>query len=74
LHIIKTSYFPKWKYKATNDAFIVSPVFIGVIPKNNVVEINFSNNTVDDIAYILSILMLMLIVCKIVYKQRLPWL
>ncbi len=74
LHIIKTSYFPKWKYKTTNDAFIVSPVFIGVIPKNNVVEINFSNNTVDDIAYILSILMLMLIVYKIVYKQRLPWL
>ena len=66
LHIIKVSYFPTWKVKGGEGPFLVSPSFIGVIPKEKDVTIYFGHGLVDSIAYILTYLTLILIVIKLI--------
>lgn len=69
LHLIKTTYFPKWKEKSSNQALIVSPAFIGVIPKDNIVEINFKNNFIDNFAYGLSYASLGFLILYIINRK-----
>ncbi len=73
LHLIKTTYFPKWKNVKTKDSFIVSPVFVGVIPTENIVEVRFKNNFVDNFAYFMSYITLLLMVAKLILKEKLFW-
>ena len=42
LHLIKVSYFPNWKIKNGYGPFRISPSFMAVIPKDELVEINLS--------------------------------
>jgi len=65
LHLIKVSYFPTWKVKGGDGPFLVSPSFIGVIPKQNTVEVYFSQGIVDKIAYFMTYMSLILVVIKI---------
>lgn len=40
-HMIKTSYFPRWRVKGADGPFLVSPAFMVVIPNSNNVELIF---------------------------------
>ncbi len=66
LHIIKVSYFPTWKVKGGEGPFLVSPSFIGVIPKEKNVTIYFGQGLIDTIAYMLTYLTIALIIIKLI--------
>ncbi len=43
-HLIKVSYFPNWKIKNGYGPYRISPSFMAVIPKDELVEINFESS------------------------------
>ena len=55
LHLIKVSYFPNWKIKNGYGPFRISPSFMAVIPKDELVEINFESSNVEKALNYLSI-------------------
>ena len=71
LHLIKVSYFPNWKIKNGYGPFRISPSFMAVVPKDELVEIRFESSNVEKALNLLSILTLfgaLLITYK--YKKR----
>jgi hypothetical protein len=47
LHLIKVSYFPNWKIKNGYGPFRISPSFMAVVPKDELVEIKFETSSVE---------------------------
>ena len=58
LHLIKVSYFPNWKIKNGYGPFRISPSFMAVVPKDELVEIKFESSNVEKSLNYLSILTL----------------
>ena len=55
LHLIKVSYFPNWKIKNGYGPFRISPSFMAVVPKDELVEIYFVSSNVEKSLNLLSI-------------------
>ena len=55
LHLIKVSYFPNWKIKNGYGPFRISPSFMAVVPKDELVEIKFESSNVEKALNYLSI-------------------
>ena len=71
LHLIKVSYFPNWKIKNGYGPFRISPSFMAVIPKDELVEINFESSNVEKALYYLSIFALFgALFITYTYKKR----
>ena len=74
LHMIKVSYFPTWKVKGGDGPFLISPSFIGVIPRQNIVSIKFGNGIVDNVAYFLTYVALVIVTIKILKPKSIKFL
>ena len=71
LHLIKVSYFPNWKIKNGLGPFRISPSFMAVIPKDELVEINFESSNVEKALNYLSIFTLFgALLITYTYKKR----
>ncbi len=73
LHMIKVSYFPTWKVKGGDGPFLMSPSFIGVIPRQNIVSIKFGNGLVDNIAYLLTYTAIAIVIIKIIRPKSIKF-
>lgn len=74
LHMIKVSYFPTWKVRGGDGPFLISPSFIGVIPRQNIVSIKFENGIVDNVAYLLTYMALAIVIMKILKPKSIKFL
>lgn len=74
LHLLKVSYFPTWKVKGGDGPFLVSPSFIGIIPRQNNVTVYFGMGIIDQISYALTYLSIALILVKILKPKLIKFL
>ena len=71
LHLIKVSYFPNWKIKNGYGPFRISPSFMAVVPKDELVEIKFESSNVEKALNYLSIFTLFsALFITYTYKKR----
>ncbi len=71
LHLIKVSYFPNWKIKNGYGPFRISPSFMAVVPKDELVEIKFESSNVEKALNYLSIFALFsALFITYTYKKR----
>ena len=71
LHLIKVSYFPNWKIKNGYGPFRISPSFMAVVPKDELVEIKFEASNVEKSLNYLSIFTLFsALLITYTYKKR----
>lgn len=74
LHMVKISYFPTWKVKGGYGPFLISPSFMGIIPTQKNVTLYFSHGFVDNMAYIISYLSILIVIIKFIKPKWLGWL
>ena len=71
LHLIKVSYFPNWKIKNGYGPYRISPSFMAVIPKDELVEINFESSNLEKALNYISIFTLFgALLITYTYKKR----
>ena len=71
LHLIKVSYFPNWKIKNGYGPFRISPSFMAVVPKDELVEIEFETSNVEKALNYLSIFSLFgALIISYTYRKR----
>ena len=71
LHLIKVSYFPNWKITNGYGPFRISPSFMAVVPKDEIVEIKFESSNVEKALNYLSIFTLFgALFITYTYKKR----
>jgi len=71
LHLIKVSYFPNWKIKNGYGPFRISPSFMAVVPKDELVEIKFESSNLEKALNYLSIFTLFsALFITYTYKKR----
>jgi hypothetical protein len=61
-HIISVSYYPKWKSKNKEKIYYVSPSFMLIYPKENVVEINYKKTWDDYLGLLFTLFGILLII------------
>ena len=71
LHLIKVSYFPNWKITNGYGPFRISPSFMAVVPKDELVEIKFESSNVEKALNYFSIIALFgALLVTHTYKKR----
>ena len=71
LHLIKVSYFPNWKITNGYGPFRISPSFMAVVPKDELVEIKFESSNVEKALNYFSIIALFgALLVTYTYKKR----
>ena len=71
LHLIKVSYFPNWKIKNGYGPFRISPSFMAVVPKDELVEIEFETSNIEKALNYLSIFSLFgALIISYTYRKR----
>tara|TARA_B100002052_G_C15871691_1_gene594990 strand:+ start:244 stop:2421 length:2178 start_codon:yes stop_codon:yes gene_type:complete len=71
LHLIKVSYFPNWKITNGHGPFRISPSFMAVVPKDELVEIKFESSNIEKALNLLSIFTLFgALTITYTYKKR----
>lgn len=60
-HLIRISYFPRWKVKGAKEIYRASPNFMIIFPEQNKVELSYGKTYIEYIATALSILGLIIL-------------
>ena len=68
-HLIKISYFPKWKAIGAYGPYLVSPTFMLVIPYQNKVTLIYCKNFYDILGEILTLLGFIIIIIILLFKK-----
>ena len=69
-HLIKISYFPNWRVDGADGPFIISPSFMMVIPRQNIVTLTYRPTLSDRIGLALTILGGLIVVLIIILSLR----
>jgi tetratricopeptide (TPR) repeat protein len=65
-HIVKVSYFPRWRATDGSPVMLVSPAFMMVVPRGEYFELTYGRNAIDWLGLFISIVGLaILIVCSL---------